>query len=68
MGRSLARTATVILVSIPMTVLGGLQYLLRIAWDTQKIRVSIPMTVLGGLQSHKKKFHRRWKAILFQYR
>ena len=38
-------------VSIPMTVLGGLQFLLK-RLCMERSKVSIPMTVLGGLQLH----------------
>ena len=40
-------------VSIPMTVLGGLQFIESFHTKLQSIGVSIPMTVLGGLQSYE---------------
>ena len=39
-------------VSIPMTVLGGLQFAVTVRGAKVIEMVSIPMTVLGGLQSH----------------
>ena len=48
-----SRGASAPRVSIPMTVLGGLQYKEPPAMHCTRHRVSIPMTVLGGLQFHR---------------
>ncbi len=40
-------------VSIPMTVFGGLQFFLDALMSKTSPSVSIPMTVFGGLQCHQ---------------